>query len=119
MDPETKQALTAELLIGLNIYEITVIQNSQVCFSDLVTLLKPDLTRHQINLTIDRMFDMRMIYGEWEICKKEGGWMRCLYLSRIFKDYFAQIYSKIKPLSPSASQTSDDPIVPIAHCGRI
>lgn len=90
---DLKELYKREFLIGINIYEQTVIKSNKIWFTKLVEMLETDMDRSQVSKTLDHMFDCGMVKAHWEF---DDGWLRCLTLASPYTDYFANIYESCR-----------------------
>ncbi|HZK71275.1 MAG TPA: hypothetical protein VFD03_07120 [Clostridia bacterium] len=84
--------LSQEEKIALEIYKYNYVKKEQIYFSKLTELFNGKISRVTISKVIDRLFDLGMISASWE---DHGGWIRSLYISGEYKEFFKDLYNNI------------------------
>jgi len=90
-----EQLLSKELIVASEIYRLSEIENTKVYFTKLVDILskKRKASAATINKSMDILFDLGMIYADWE--KLENGrWARVLKIAGESKDFIKGIYEE-------------------------
>lgn len=75
--------------IVLEIYKYNYDIKEPIYFSKLIKIFDNRISRDRISKVIDRLFDLGMISASWE---DHGGWIRSLYISGIYREYFKNLY---------------------------
>lgn len=84
-----------EQKLGVEIFHYNEHLRKPIYFSKLVLINKGKISRNTINKALDKLFDLCMIYAEWE--EVENKWVRSLYISKgEYKEYFEMLYNNVK-----------------------
>jgi DNA-binding transcriptional ArsR family regulator len=77
--------------LALKIYEYNNDIKETIYFNSLVDIMKKnnEMSRSTVSKTLDRLFDLGMVKGEWE---NHGGWLRALYISGEYEEYIGELY---------------------------
>ena len=81
--------LSNEEKVGLEIYDSNV-KKVTIYFSKLTDLLNDEISRSTISKVIDKLFDLGMITAKWE--NFNGKWVRSLYVTGEYKEFFQHLY---------------------------
>ena len=81
--------LSADLKVCYFIYGAEQ-KNEKIWFSKLVKLLDKDVSRGTISKSIDKLFDLGMIDGQWE--KVDGKWTRTFTVTGETKSFIRNIF---------------------------
>jgi hypothetical protein len=87
-----------EQKVGVEIYKYNEELKEKIYFSKLVNIFEGKISRSTINKALDKLFDLCMIYAEWE--EVDNKWVRSLYISGgEYKHYFKMLYNNVKDSS--------------------
>lgn len=89
----SKEILSKDLRICVAIYEHNL-KNEPVWFSRLVTELEADVSRSTISKSIDKLFDLGIIDGNWE--KVDGKWTRVFKIAGEAEDLVKKLYEETR-----------------------
>ncbi|MCK5260545.1 MAG: hypothetical protein KAJ44_00015 [Thermoplasmatales archaeon] len=93
------ELLSPELKACSVIYEFTQIKKEKIWFNKIVKILEKDVSRSTISKSLDKLFDLGVIDGNWK--KAEGKWTRVFNISGEAKDFVKSIYNNTRRLSKS------------------
>lgn len=86
--------LAQEEKIALEIYRYNYDIKESIYFSKLTEIFDGRISRATISKIIDKLFDLCMIYAEWE--EVDSKWVRSLHISEgEYKKYFEMLYNII------------------------
>lgn len=86
--------LSNDLKICTVVYEYDRVKGEKVWFSKLVKILEGDMSRVTISKSLDKLFDLGMVDGNWE--KVEGKWTRTFTVAGESEDLIKNIYQTTK-----------------------
>lgn len=86
--------LSVDLKICYRIFEADKITKEKIWLGKLVKLLKKDSSRATISKTVDRLFDLGIIDGQWQ--KVDGKWTRTLKITGEAEDLIRSVYKTTK-----------------------
>lgn len=95
--------ISNDFCVLCKIYELTEIQEETAYFSKLVQNL--DLEKKYISRAVDKLFDLGIIYGDWE--KVEGYWTRTFNIEPDALPLAKQIYSNQYSTKGETEQEDD------------
>ena len=81
--------LSTDLKVCYVIYESEQ-RKDKIWFSKLVQILEKDVSRGTISKSLDKLFDLGMIDGQWE--KADGKWTRTFTITGEAKDFIRNVY---------------------------
>lgn len=73
-----KNSISNDFAVLLKIYEITEIEHDLVYFTKLVE--KTGYDRLAVSRNVDKLFDLGMIYGDWNYVYAESVWERTFHV---------------------------------------
>ena len=73
------KVLSLDMKICTLIYEMDEVRDEKVWLSKLVRMLEGEAVRATVSKTVDRLFDLGIVDGEWE--KVDGKWTRVLRIA--------------------------------------
>jgi DNA-binding transcriptional ArsR family regulator len=87
---EKGKVLSNDFQVCVEIYDYSNVKKEKIWFSKLVKVMSGDLSSSTISKSIDRLFDLGMIDGDWE--KVEGRWTRTFRISGEAEGFVKSLY---------------------------
>lgn len=86
--------LSPDLKVSCKIYEYSNVKEGEIWFSKLVKVLDGDVSKVTISKSLDRLYDLGIIDGEWK--KVEKRWIRTFKIAGEALDFIRDVYNGSK-----------------------